>query len=91
MGELGADFGDGFDAAAVGQVAIHEGDVGLMLAVLLDGGGGAVGFGDDPQVAFGFERYFDAGADEEVIVHEEHTDDGEMSCSCGARVMVAWL
>ena len=65
-----ADGGDGVEAGDAGQAQIHDGDVGLVLAVEADGFGALVGLGDDLHV---FPRIDDGvqGEAGEVLVFNQ--------------------
>ncbi|MEK0445511.1 MAG: hypothetical protein RLZZ399_832 [Verrucomicrobiota bacterium] len=64
----------GFHAIHSWKAAVHDGDVGLVLAEEGEGFFAAAGFGNDLDIGFHVERPCEAESDDEVIVDEEDSN-----------------
>ena len=70
-GQLGPDLAAGLDAGAVGQPDVHDDDVGLVEARLVDRFGDGPGLGDDLEALAPVEQRDEALADDLVVVDDE--------------------
>jgi hypothetical protein len=70
-GRFGADAGDGVDAAELGELQVHEGDVGSEGAVEGDGFESVGGFADDLDAGHDLEERDETLADDVVVVDDQ--------------------
>jgi hypothetical protein len=70
----GNDLPRGFNAIQLGHADIEHGDIGVVLCHEFDGLTALVGFGHDFKIGLLFQKKFDAGADDRVVVGEQDTD-----------------
>ena len=68
------DAADGIDAFQVGHAQVHQGDIGLVLLMQLDGFKAVAGLGDDLEVVLEGEDGDDALADDAVVFGNENGD-----------------